>query len=133
MSMHSSATFEVESWDEQPILAAEDGTKVTRASVTMTFDGDLSGKGSVEWLMSYEEDGTAIFVGLERVIGELQGRSGSFVLQHVGRFNGRLAEASLTVLAGSSTGELAGLSGTGTLEAGFGPDGVRSLTLDHSR
>ena len=132
MRTQSSATFEVESWDEQPILGAEDGAKVTRASVTMRFSGDLVGTGNVEWLMSYEEDGTATFVGLERVVGELEGRSGSFVLQHVGRFNGRVAEASLTVLTGSSTGELAGLRGTGRFEAGFGPDGVRSLELDHT-
>jgi hypothetical protein len=131
MSKQSRASFDVESWDEQPILAAEGGAKVTRASVTMRFEGDLAGTGSVEWLMSYEDDGTATFVGLERVVGELDGRSGSFVLQHVGRFDGELAQASLTVLSGSGTGELTGLSGTGTLEAGFGADGVRSLTLEH--
>jgi hypothetical protein len=98
----------------------------------MAFEGDLEGEGNVEWLMGYGDDGTAAFVGLERVVGKVGDRSGSFVLQHTGTFDGAMARAKLTVVPGSGTGELEGLEGEGTLEAGLGSDGVRNLELDYS-
>jgi hypothetical protein len=132
MPTHATAAFEVTSWDEKPSLATDDGTKVTQASVTMAFDGDVEGEGAVEWLMGYGEDGTAAFVGLERVVGKVGGRSGSFVLQHTGTFDGAMATSKLSVVPGSGTGELSGIHGEGTFEAGLGSDGVRSLELDYS-
>ena len=76
------------SWDENPALDGNGGSKVTHASVKMAFAGDLEGEGTVEWLMGYGDDGTAAFVGLERVVGKVGDRSGSFVLQHTGTFDG---------------------------------------------
>jgi hypothetical protein len=132
MPTHATAEFEVTNWDESPTLQDNGGPKVTRASVTMDFHGDIEGKGSVEWLMGYDDAGeTASFVGLERVVGSIGGRAGSFVVQHAGTFDGKLAKAKLEVVPGSGTGELEGLQGQGTLEAGFGEDGVRHLDLDY--
>lgn len=45
--------------------------------------------------MVYREDGSASFVGLKRVVGRVGGRSGSFVLQHSGTFEGGIAKATL--------------------------------------
>jgi hypothetical protein len=131
MPTHATAEFEVESWDESPALERNGGSKVTQASVTMAFAGDLEGEGTVEWLMGYGDDGTAAFVGLERVVGRVGARSGSFVLRHTGTFDGKIAKAELDVVPGSGTGDLAGIEGRGTFEAGFGPDGVRNLELDY--
>ena len=97
----------------------------------MAFSGGLEGEGTVEWLMGYGEDGTAAFVGLERVVGRVDGRSGTFVLQHTGTFDGKLATADVTVVPGSGTGDFAGIKGGGTFEAGLGKYGVRSLELDY--
>ena len=84
--------------------------------------------------MGYGDDGTAAFVGLERVVGKVGDRSGSFVLQHTGTFDGedregeaqRRARAPAPASSPASTGE-------GTFEAGLGSDGVRSLELDYER
>jgi hypothetical protein len=118
--MHATAEFEVTNWDENQALEADGGSKVTHASVTMAFAGDVEGEGSVEWLMGYGDDGTAAFVGLERIVGKVGDRSGSFVLQHTGTF-----------VPGSGTGALTGIEGKGTFEAGLGSDGVRSIELDY--
>lgn len=67
--------------------------------------------------MAYRADGTATFIGLERVTGRLGNRSGSFVLEHSGSFEGGMARASWFVVAGSGTGELSGLRGEGGFEA----------------
>ena len=131
MPAHATAEFEVKKWDENETLDGNGGSKVTHASVTMAFAGDVEGEGSVEWLMGYGDDGTAAFVGLERVVGKVGDRSGSFVLQHTGTFDGKVARADLRVVPGSGTGDLTGIEGKGTFEAGLGEDGVRHLALDY--
>jgi hypothetical protein len=126
-----SSTLDIDSWDENETLAADGGSKVTRALVKRSFTGDLQGEGSLEWLMGYDESGKATFVGLERFLGKLDGKSGSFVLQHVGTFDGQTANADLLVVPGSGSGDLAGLSGRGSFQAGMGSEGKRNLSLDY--
>jgi hypothetical protein len=119
-SQHAESTFEVKKWDEKPYLE-EDGTKLTRATVTQAFHGDIKGDGAVEYLMAYRTDGTASFVGLQRVDGHLGGRAGSFVLQLTGTFDGQVASGAWSVVPGLSTGALRGLRGDGGFTAPKGP------------
>ena len=98
MSTHAQARFEVQSWDENTYEELDGDAKLTRASVGQGFTGDLEGDGSVEWLMCYREDKTADFVGLQRFVGRLGGRSGSFVMQTQGSFDGTEAKGSLAVV-----------------------------------
>ncbi|MCC6190337.1 MAG: DUF3224 domain-containing protein [Anaerolineales bacterium] len=109
------STFEVTRWDEKPYQEGEGGFKLTRASVSKTFQGDLEGQSTVEYLMVYpgEGRGATHFVGLERVEGKLGGRPGSFVLQHTGTDDGHTAASRYFVVPGSGTGELQGLRGEG--------------------
>jgi hypothetical protein len=129
--MHATSKFEVESWDESPIFGEDGGSKVTRALVSKSFEGDIAGTGTVEWLMGYRADGTASFVGLERIIGRVGERAGSFVLQHVGEFDGQVAKGTLTVVPGSGTEDLTDLTGEGSFEAGMGADGARNVELEY--
>jgi hypothetical protein len=131
MAAHAEATFTIANWDEHEILQDDGGPKVTRANVSMSFAGELEGDGAVEWLMGYHEDGTASFVGLERVVGTIDGRRRSFVLRHVGSFDGETAEAEVRVVPGSGTEDLRELTATGSFRAGMGPDGERALSLDY--
>jgi len=130
MSTSASATFTLDGWDEQPYADLAEGRKLTRASVKQTFSGDITGEGTVEWLMAYRPDGTADYVGLQHVTGTLGGRSGSFVLSTPGTYDGQGATGTWTVLVGSGTGELAGLSGTGTFSAPSGGEPTVSLDYD---
>jgi hypothetical protein len=79
--------------------------------------------------MVYGADGTASFVGLERVTGRIGGRSGSFVLQRTGVFEDGQAKESYTVVPGSATGELRGLTGQGRSAVGHGME--HPFTLDY--
>jgi hypothetical protein len=56
-------------------------------------------------------EGSAGYVAIERVSGTLQGRSGSFVLQHVGTMGRGQARMEVSVLPDSGTEELTGLTG----------------------
>jgi hypothetical protein len=125
----ANARFAIQTWDEKPWSEADGLPKVTRASVKKTLTGDLEGEGQVEYLMSYRSDGSATFVGLERVVGRLDGRTGSFVLQRSGVFEDGQAKESYTVVAGSATGELRGLRGEGTSAVGHGLE--HPFTLDY--
>lgn len=114
--------FAIKSWDEKRLDEDQDLPKMTRATVTKTFTGDISGEGHVEYLMSYRADGSASFVGLERVVGQIAGKAGSFVLQRTGIFEDGMAKESYAVVAGSGTGELRGLRGEGTSAVGHGTE-----------
>jgi hypothetical protein len=129
MSTHAQAKFEVQSWDENTYEELEGEAKLTRASVGQAFTGDLDGEGSVEWLMCYREDKTADFVGLQRFVGSLGSRSGSFVMTTQGSFDGTEAKGSLDVVAGSGTEELSAITGTGAFAAPLGS--TASVELDY--
>jgi hypothetical protein len=130
MTTRANSTFKIEGWDENPYAEIETGGKLTRASVKQAFSGDLEGQGAVEWLMCYRPDQTADFVGLQRIVGRIGGRAGSFVLlQTDGSFDGKEAKGKLSVVPGSGTEELSGLRGDGEFTAPVA--GQPSITLDY--
>ena len=122
MKKTANARFSIKSWDEKPYSEGKDLPKMTRASVDKTFTGDITGEGHVEYVMMYRSDGTAAFVGLERITGRVAGRDGSFVLQRTGVFEDGQAKESYSVVTGSGTGELRSLRGEGTSSVGHAAD-----------
>lgn len=127
MATTISASFEVTNWDEHQFDRRAGTAKLTRAKVGKSYTGDITGDSVTEWLMAYAADGTATFVGLERIDGTISGRRGALVLQHVGAFQDGAATADLTVASGSCTGEFAGASGRGDFRAD--PAGTVRLEL----
>jgi hypothetical protein len=120
MKQTANARFAIKSWDEKPHGEGQGLPRLTRASVTKTYTGDIEGEGQVEYLMMYRSDGTAAFVGLERVVGRMAGKPGSFVLQRTGVFEDGQAKESYSVIPGSGTGELQDLRGEGRSAVGHG-------------
>jgi hypothetical protein len=127
MAIAINATFAVESWDETPFDETTGLPKLTRATVAKQFSGDIDGQSATEWLMAYAEDGSATFVGLERIRGTVAGRKGSLVLQHAGAFEDGAARATLTVVPRSGTDELRSAAGSGSFLAN--PSGSVTLEL----
>jgi hypothetical protein len=125
----ATSRFTIKGWDEKPYSEDQGLPKLTRAAVTKTFSGDIAGEGHAEYLMMYRTDGSATFVGLERVIGQIAGKAGSFVLQRTGIFENGVAKESYFVIPGSGTDELRGLRGEGTSAVGHGAE--HSLTLNY--
>lgn len=130
MKRTAHARFAIQTWDEKPYSEGEDRPKLTRASVTKTYSGDIEGEGQVEYLMMYRADGSAAFVGLERVVGRIGGKAGSFVLQRTGSFEGGLAKESYSVIPGSATGDLQGLAGDGSSAVGHGLEHPFTLSYE---
>jgi hypothetical protein len=130
MKSVANALFAIKNWDEKPYSEGQDLPKLTRAAVTRAFSGDIAGEGHVEYLMMYRSDGSATFVGLERIVGDLAGRAGSFVLQRTGIFENGVAKESYFVIPGSGTGELHNLRGEGTSAVGHGAEHPLVLTYE---
>ena len=118
MGHRAEATYEIKSWDESPYEEVEGGPKLTRATVVRSYLGDIEGDATTEYLMAHRPDGSASFVGFERIVGTIGDRPGSFVLQHVGTFCEGVAKGTFSVVPGSGTRDLHGLSGGGEFESG---------------
>ena len=92
---------------------------ISEMNITEEFSGDLAGVGSVRFLMVTEPDGTAHFTGMERFLGELGGRAGSFILRNSGILKNGELNSTWQVIPGSGMDGLAGIRG----EGGCNPDG----------
>ena len=131
MKKSANARFAITNGDEKPI--GDDQPKLTRATVTKKLTGDIEGESQVEYLMTYRSDGTATFVGLERVNARIDGRSGSFILQRTGVFEGGQAKESYSVVSGSAIGDLRGLRGEGRSAVGHGMEHPFVLEYEFDR
>ena len=88
----------------------------------------MEGSTSVaEIVTAVSADGPAAYVGIERVNGNVAGRSGSFVLMHSATTEDE--SASVSVVSGLGTGELASLRGSGTIT--IDEDGGHTLRLTY--
>jgi len=123
-------SFQVTGWDEAPFATLPSGGKLTKASVTGTFTGELAGEATIEWLMAYADDEHATFVGVQRVVGQVDDRSGDFTVSMTGTFEQGVARAAWTVVPGTASGDLSGLTGEGEFEAPAGGEASATLTYD---
>jgi hypothetical protein len=96
-----------------------DDATLSEVHVTQEFTGGLIGAGTARFVMAQLPDGSAHFTGIERFTGTLAARSGSFLLRNTGVLKDGAVTSEWLILAGSATGELKGLNGTG----GTGPQG----------
>jgi hypothetical protein len=122
--------FEVTDWDEKPYAQIGEGGKLTKASVKGNLTGDIVGEALTEWLMCYASKDEATFFGFQKIDGTISGKKGSFVIEMSGTFNGKVAESTWSVVPGSGSGELAGLSGEGTFLSPHGTKADYSLEYE---
>jgi hypothetical protein len=108
---HAAGTFEVKMTPLGPDDKIE-GVSLGRMSIDKQYRGDMEGSGKGEMLAALTAvKDSAGYVAMERVSGTLQGRRGTFLLQHTGTMTGGAQNLMVTVVPDSGTGQLAGLSG----------------------
>jgi Protein of unknown function (DUF3224) len=103
-------SFEITGWDETTYDAPAEGPKLTRATVRKRFSGPLQGTSVGELLSAQGERGSG-YLASERVEGMLDGRSGTFVIQHGGILDETDQRAFGHIVPGSGTGALERLRG----------------------
>jgi Flp pilus assembly protein TadG len=89
-----------------------EGVSLGRRSADKQYSGDIEGSGRGEMVAALTNVKTSLgYVAIERVIGTLQGRKGTFLLQHTGTMTAATRDLNVTVVPDSGTGQLVGLSG----------------------
>jgi uncharacterized protein DUF3224 len=111
MTKHATGTFEVKVAPSAPEDKA-DGSTLGQMSLDKQYHGELDGTSKGQMLTAGTDvKGSAGYVAMERFTGTLDGRKGSFVLQHTGTMNRGVLQLSITVVPDSGTGELIELTG----------------------
>jgi hypothetical protein len=128
--MKATGTFSV---DMKPIDGYAEGIndiKLNRMSIDKSFEGDLTGTSKGEMLSAMTPvKGSAGYVAIEQVTGEIDGMKGSFVLQHFGTMHSGHDRLILEVVPDSGTGELKGISGSMSIKI---EDGQHFYEFDFS-
>jgi hypothetical protein len=114
MSEMAKGTFEVKA---SPVAAdTGDDSGIGRLTLDKKFSGDLEGSSRGQMLgFRSAAEGSAGYVAMEKVTGQIGGRSGSFVLQHNGTMTRNAPSLNVTVVPDSGTGEFTGIAGTMTI------------------
>lgn len=118
MESNVSASFEIKDWNETTYSEYGDSRKLTRVRAKTKYEGGIMGEGELECLMSYDNTGNAIFVGLERIEASISDRTGTFVFQHVGTFEKGIVKSIWNVGKDSGSHGFEGLNGTCKFESG---------------
>lgn len=96
----------------QPAQEEAAGAVIGRMLLDKRYHGTLDAIGKGQMLAAHgSEKGSAGYVAIELVSGTLDGRAGSFVLQHHGVMDRSEKSLSITVIPDSATDALTGLQG----------------------
>lgn len=123
--MTAKGEFEVKLTPQPPSV---EGSPVSRLLLDKTFRGDLEGTSIGEMLSIGDPRSSAAYVALERVTGTLAGRSGGFALQHSGVMDRGTPSLTITIVPGSGTGALEGITGRLTIDFS---GGKHAYTLEY--
>jgi hypothetical protein len=123
--VNASAPFTNDRYDEESYAEA-DGVELSRVHITRTFTGDLEGESTAELMIARSEGGGG-YIGHDRITATLDGKTGDFVFQHTGIMGPAGITNSGTIVPGTGTGELEGITGEGTMVAD--DEGNHTLTL----
>jgi hypothetical protein len=116
---HAKAKITVQTSEAKPYDQTV-GPTLMEIHISERFTGDLDGESTVTSLQLERKDKSANQVSMQRFIGKLAGRQGSFVLQGSENVENGHIKATWFVVPGSGTGDLSGLRGEGGFEGGFG-------------
>jgi len=126
---HITGTFDVK-MTPQPADPAVGDPTVGRLALDKQYHGVLSatGKGQMLSVMG-TVDSSAGYVAMERVSGNLDGRTGTFALQHMGIMTRGIGELTIWVVPDSGTAELIGIAGTMKI---INTDGQHTYEFEYS-
>jgi Protein of unknown function (DUF3224) len=109
---HATGSFEVKLTPLDPAFKAEDNS-IGRYSLDKQFHGALEATSKGEMLSGAGTvKGSGGYVAIERVTGTLDGRTGTFILQHNGTMQNGVYHMDVIVVPDSATAQLTGLQGT---------------------
>ena len=129
MNFRAAGSFDVKLAAQAHVEGVGDAS-IGRMALDKQFHGSLDAH-SLGQMLAFRSSvaGSAGYVAMERVVGKLDGREGSFVLQHSGTMDRGASSLVLTVVPDSGTDALAGISGSMRIIIA---DGKHSYEFDYS-
>ena len=115
--------------EAEPPFLEQDGLTLNRNEVHKQFSGDMAGSSEAQMIAAFTATpGSAGYVAIEHFTGSIEGRSGSFVLQHSGTLRKGDAQLSVTIVPDSGSEELTGISGSMEIH---NEEGQHTYVLDY--
>ena len=115
--MEITGTFDIQMKPLQAHTSGADGVQLSVLSITKQYQGPLTGTSLGHFLGAVTAvEGSAGYVAQEQIRGMLEGRQGSFVVQHFAISGGDAPQFKLTIIPDSGTGALHGISGTMSID-----------------
>lgn len=138
-----SGTFQITQWNEEAISNQDEvaidgrnqdeatlaGRKQTVAKITQEYMGDLVGTSSLQYVMTYQSEQLALFVGFEQLNVTINGKSGTLVVKHDGTFENGVASSKFVLIPSSGTGGFTNVAGQGTFKSTENGQAKYSLEL----
>jgi hypothetical protein len=110
MMQNLTGHFQIKDWQETT-QSEHLGSKRSLAKVKLEYSGDIKGTSELQYLLSYQTDGSATFVGFETIKATVKGISGFLILRHLGQFVNGVASSQFEVMQSSIEDEFIGLKG----------------------
>ena len=125
----ATGTFELNT-EQQPPYDEAGGVALARWTITKKFHGDIQGTSVAHLItaLTGRED-SAGYVAVERVVGTLHWREGTFVLHHLALMDRGKGDLRIAVVPDSGTGELVGIRGSVAVTPG---EGAHSYVFDYT-
>jgi Protein of unknown function (DUF3224) len=106
-------SIEPRDWRQEAFAEQAEGPQLGRAQGVDGYHGDIEAEVTWSGLTVIDRNGVGTLVSLQRMVGTIGGRSGAWVVRIDGTFEGAASRGQLTIVRGSGTGELSGISGQG--------------------
>ena len=105
--MSANGTFEVDLTPQE-----DTGFPAGRMLIQKTYLGDIKGTGTGQMISKRTENGAAVYYAIEELSGSVKGKTGEFTHVHKGHMSKKTQSLEVTILEGSGSGELQGISGS---------------------
>ena len=129
MTRHAEGPFEVK-LNPLPADAGSEAADIGRLGLDKRFHGDLEATSVGQMLALHgDEKGSAGYVAIERISGQLHGRSGSFAAQHAGLMDRGEKSLRIDIIPDSGRGDLVGIRGHMDIRIEAG--GAHFYTIDY--
>jgi len=109
--MQLKGIFQITDWQESVEKSFDEGGKLTTATISQDYSGDIIGNSEIMYQIHYEPNGDATFIGFEFIVGNIAGKPCKLTIKHDGGFENGLAKSQFSILNSSTHKELVGVRG----------------------
>ncbi|MRH88916.1 DUF3224 family protein [Nocardia sp. SYP-A9097] len=132
--MQATGTFSVKSFvptEVVPDPAVATGVPVGVMLMEKQFEGEVAGRAATVFTAAFDQaTETGTYLAMESFEGSLNGRAGAFNFAHSATTTGTdRSEQFFIIVPGSGTGELAGITGAGSID--IDADGTHHISFDY--